>query len=296
MSTEIKPKKKKFEYLSTEEWLGDPTTHFMKSGDAFRSPENAEQEALARLIPKIANGVKVEYDIGYDIPGKIHGYKFTDFLTKAVYIAPCSHQIALQNMIDAINLGPTDEGRAIVDKLRQTMTDKYLLDNDDEDWDDVKELIVLPGTNLLVKDVVDLEKVDKLVAAGAYVKLHPITSEVWRTMLKNRWKSKCIPADAPLYPIMRACDKVWFTLSSETGMAATMLGKQLGNINSDKPSRTNFEFIYRGMDQVKGMRLIDKFTAIMSHPESGVITVYHKNPQERIQQFFDSMKRFPHKE
>ena len=64
-------KKGKFEYMSSNEWLGDPTTHFMKSGDAFRSPDNAKQEELAKLLPRIANGVKVEYDIGYDIPDKI---------------------------------------------------------------------------------------------------------------------------------------------------------------------------------------------------------------------------------
>jgi hypothetical protein len=179
-------------------------------------------------------------------------------------------------------------------KLRETITDKYLLMNDDEDYDDVDELVILPGTNLLLKDVVDLDKVDALVKNGAYVKLHPITSEVWRTMLRQRWGEKCIPADAPLYPILRACNKVYFTLSSETGMAATLLGKKLGNINSDKPSRTNFEFIYRGLDKAQG-KLIDKFTSLLSHPESGIITVYHRDPEARIATFFESMKRHPHK-
>jgi len=288
--------KKKFEYMSSNEWLGDPTTHFMKSGDAFRSPENHEQEQLAELIPKMANGVKVEYDIGYDIPGKIHGYKFTDFLTKCIYIAPCSHAIAKQNITDVAGLGPTDEGREVVEKLRKTLTDKYLLDND-EFQRPVKDLIVLPGTNLLVKDVVDMEKVDRLVSEGAYVKLHPITSEVWRTMLKNRWKDKCIPADAPLYPILKNAERVHFTMSSETGIASTLLGKKLGLINSDKPSKTNFEFIYRGLDaQKNGGKLIDKLTALFSHPESGIITVYHKHPEERIDRFFSHMrKRYPHK-
>jgi hypothetical protein len=287
-------KKSKFEYMSTNEWLGDATTHFMKSGDAMRSPENAEQEALAQFIPKIANGVKVEYDIGYDIPDKIHGYKYTDFLTKAIYIAPCQHKIAFENIVEIAQRGPTDEGVDIFHKMRESITDKYLLMNDDDDFDDVDELVILPGTNLLLKDVVDMEKVDALVKNGAYVKLHPITSEVWRTMLRQRWGDKVIPADAPLYPILRKCNKVYFTLSSETGMAATLLGKKLGNINSDKPSRTNFEFIYRGLDKAQG-KLIDKFTSLLSHPESGIITVYHKNPDQRIQQFFDWMKRHPHK-
>ena len=139
-----------------------------------------------------------------------------------------------------------------------------------------------------------MDKVDVLARNGAYVKLHPITSEVWRTMLHQRWGDKCIPADVPLYPILRKCNKVYFTLSSETGMAATLLGKKLGNINSSKPSRKNFEFIYRGLDKARG-RLVDKFTSLLSHPESGIVTVYHKNPEQHIQQFFDWMKRHPHK-
>lgn len=288
--------KKKFEYMSSNEWLGDATTHFMKSGDAFRSPDNHEQEQLATLIPKKANGVKVEYDIGYDIPDKIHGYKYTDFLTKCIYISPCSHAIAKKNITEVAGLGPTEEGRYVVEQLRKNLTDKYLLDNDDTTYKP-KQLIVLPGTNLLVKDVVDMEKVDKLVSEGAYVKLHPITAEVWRTMLKNRWKDKCIPADAPLYPILKSAEKVFFTMSSETGIASTLLGKQLGLINSDKPSKTNFEFIYRGLDaQRNGGKLIDKLTSLFSHPESGFITVYHENPEQRIKQFFEhTKKRFPHK-
>jgi hypothetical protein len=286
--------KKKFEHMSSNEWLGDHTTHFMKSGDAFRSPENQQQEQMARLIPKLANGVKVEYDIGYDIPGKIHGYKYTDFLTKAIYIAPCCHSIALENITTLAGSKPTDEGRRVFEALRQNISDKYLLDNDDDEYD-VKELVVLPGTNLLTKDVVDLDKVDKLVSEGAYVKLHPITSEVWRTMLKNRWKERCIPADAPLYPILRGVEKVYFTLSSETGMAALLLGKKLGNINSDKPSRTNFEFIYRGLDRQTNGRMVDKFVALLSHPGSGIVTVYHDNPEQRINQFFEHMAKYPHK-
>ena len=288
-------KKGKFEYMSSNEWLGDPTTHFMKSGDAFRSPDNKKQEELAALLPREANGVKVEYDIGYDIPDKIHGYKYTDFLTKAIYVAPCQHAVALDNIREIAERPPTDEGRRIFKALQESITDKYILMNDDDDYEDVKDLIVLPGTNLLVKEVVDFPKIDELVRAGAYVKLHPITSEVWRTMLSNRWGERCIPADAPLYPILRNCEKVYFTLSSETGMAATLLGKKLGNINNDKPSRTNFEFIYRGLDKAQG-KLVDKFTSLLSYPESGIITVYHKDPEACIRRFFDAMKRFPHKE
>lgn len=292
------PKKKKFEHMSSNEWLGDATTHFMKSGNTFRSPDNAEQEKLALMIPRIANGVKVEYDISFDIPNKIVGYKYTDFLTKAIYIAPNNFRWARESIRDAVLRGPNDDGMRVVNQLVSSITDKYILDNLDAEYV-VDELIILPGTNLLIKDVVDMPKVDALVAAGAYVKLHPITSKVWQTMLTNRWKNKVIPADVPLYPILRAAKKIYFTMSSETGMAATMLGKQIGTINNPgKESYTNFEFIYRGMDlAAKDTKttMMNRLIALFSHPESGVLTVFHDNPKERIDAYFDyMMKKYPH--
>lgn len=287
--------KKKFESMSTNEWLGDSTTHFMKSGNTFRSPDNTDLEKLASFIPRQANGVKVEYDISYNIPNEIHGYKYTDFLTKCIYISPCNNKFALHNIVQVASKTPTEEGREIMAQLRESITDKYILDNDDEDFDNLDDLIILPGTNLLVKELVDLEKIDGLVRDGAYVKLHPITSEVWQSMLKKRWGRQVIPADAPLYPIIRSAKKVWFTMSSETGLASTILGKKMGTINSTKPSTANFEFIYRGLDTVKGPLLVDKLAALFSHPESGIITVYHKNPQEALNRFFENMKKYKHK-
>jgi len=286
---------KKFEYLSTNEWLGDTTTHFMKSGEALRSPANKDQEALAALIPRTANGVKVEYDIAYEIPEKIHGYKFSDFLTKAIYLSPQCYRFAQQNITEAANRPPTAEGMRVIEALRAGIEDKYILHG--QDTFVAKDLIVLPGTNLLTReDVIDFEKVDRLVAEGAYVKLHPITERTWINYLKNRWGAKVIPADVPLYPILKNSDKVWFPLSSETGISATLFGKKIGLINStQKKASSNFEHIYRGLDQSRNGTLINKLCAVFSHGESGIITTYHDDPAERINAFFNNMAKYPHK-
>jgi hypothetical protein len=266
----------------------------MKSGDALRSPDNDMLTELAKLIPRRANGVKVEYDISYNIPKLITGYKYTDFLTTAVYIAPNSHDFAKKCIIDAINKGPTDQGWTVFQQLAEGMTDKYILDNDDEDFYETNDLVILPGTNLLVKEVINMELVDQLVTGGAMVKLHPITSKVWQTMLTKRWGAEnIIPADAPLYPTLRRCEKVYFPMSSESGFSAVLLGKKIGTINS-KGSSANFEFIYRGMDQAKSMTLREKLAALLSHPESGIFTVYHNDLGEKIAQYFKHMEQFPH--
>lgn len=288
----------KFEYMSTNEWLGDPMTHFMKTGETFRAP-SADQIKLGSIIPRSGNGVKVEYDISFSIGEyKVKGYKFTDFLSKCVMLTAQHDVICRKNIVEVAAWGPTEKGRLIVDELRKSITDKYVVDEFNE-WKKYQcsDLIVLPGTNVLAKeDMVDFLKIDELVQNGARVKLHPVTSKVWRTMLTKRWKDKIIPATAPLYDLMRESEKVYFTMTSETGIAATLLGKKVGLV-SGKKTWSNFEHVYKGLDQCKAnLKLIDKMTSLFSHPESGFITTLSDDPEGDVQRYFDHMKKYPHGE
>jgi hypothetical protein len=290
--------KTKFFTMSSNEWVNDPVTHFMKSGNMLRSPANDRLSEIANLIPKNPNGSKIEYDINYGSPkDTIAGYKYTDLLTQMIYMAPCNTSIATKNIIECIRKGITPEGQRITEALIANLTDKYLLDEDlDLEYGDVNELVLLPGTNLIVKDAVDFEKVDNLFANGAWVKLHPITAKVWQTMLENKYKGRVVKNDASMYPILKRCKKVNFTLSSETGCAAVLLGKGIGLIdNKEAKVGKTFEAIYMALDKcgVKD-KLINKFAAIMSHPESGLITVHHENKQECINRFFNNMKQYKH--
>ena len=286
---------KKFAYMSQNEWLGDPTTHFMKSGSTIRSPANKAQEALANLLPRVVNGVKVEYDIAYDNPHEVSGYKFSDFLTNALYIGPQSGRISTEVIAEVASRPATEEGYAIFDKLRDSMEDKYILD---EDFDaEIDTIVVLPGTNLLSReDTVDFDKIDQLVREGAYVKIHPITERTWEASLRQRWGKQVIGSDVSLYPILRACNRVMFTMSSETGLAATLLGKKIGLIDHPKKKAfSTFQHLYGGMDRARNGSLRERFSSLLSHPESGILTTYHKNPEERIRAFFEFMTKYPHK-
>lgn len=294
----VKGGKTKFFNLASNEWCNDPVTHFMKSGDSLRSPANDRLSSIANLIPRSPNGSKIEYDINYGSPkGTIAGYKYTDLLTQMLYIAPCNTQIATQNMIDYIRKGATKEGYRIVEALIANLTDKYILDDDlYGDYDNVNELVLLPGTNLLVKNAVDFEKVQELYDNGAWVKMHPITAKVWVTSLQMRFKGRIVNNDLSMYPILKRAKKVYFTMSSETGCAAVLLGKGIGLIDNRKENvGKTFEAIYASLDKcgVKD-KLINKFAALMSYPETGLITVHHQNKEECIQRFFDNMKKHKH--
>lgn len=300
MVQEVQGKKGKLKFfnMSSNEWVNDDVTHFMKSGNVLRSPANQRLSEIAKFIPKNPNGSKIEYDINYGSPrGTIAGYKYTDLLTQILYLAPCNTQIATQNIIECIRKGVTPEGRRIVEALIAGLTDKYLLDEDlDLEYGDVNELVLLPGTNLITKEAVDFEKVDELYNNGAWVKLHPITAKIWQTMLEKRFQGRVVKSDASMYPIMKRAKKVNFTLSSETGCAAVLLGKGIGLIdNKEAKVGKTFEAIYMALDKcgVKD-KLINKFAAIVSHPESGLISVHHENKEECIQRFFDNMKKHKH--
>ena len=290
--------KAKFFNMSSNEWVNDDVTHFMKSGNVLRSPVNSRLSEISKFIPKNPNGSKIEYDINYGSPkGTIAGYKYTDLLTQVLYLAPCNTQIATENIIQCIRKGATPEGKRIVEALIAGLTDKYLLDEDlDLEYGDVNELVLLPGTNLITKDAVDFDKVDELYRNGAWVKLHPITAKVWQTMLEKRFQGRVVKSDASMYPILKRSKKVNFTLSSETGCAAVLLGKGIGLIDKkDAKVGKTFEAIYMSLDKcgVKD-KLINKFAAIMSHPESGLISVHHENKEECVQRFFDGMKKHRH--
>lgn len=299
MGDEIKVKgKKRFFNMSSNEWVNDAVTHFMKSGNMLRSPANDKLSEIAQHIPKKPNGVKIEYDINYGSPkGTIAGYKFTDLLTQILYLAPCNTALATENMIEQIKKGPTDEGFRIVKDLQDNLCDKYLLDEDfDMEYGEVNELVLLPGTNLITKDAVDFEKVDELYNNGAWVKIHPITAKVWETQLMQRYKGRCVKSTASMYPIIRRSQKVYFTMSSETGCSSVLLGKGIGIIDKKGVSvGKTFEAVYNALDRcgVKD-KLINKFAALMSYPESGLITIHHNNKKECVERFFDNMKKHKH--
>lgn len=297
-SNKPQAKKKPFFNLSSNEWLNDTVTHFMKSGNMFRAKENDRLSQISMHINKTENGVKVEYDISYGSPpGVVTGYKFTDLLTQMVFLAPCNTEIATKNLIEQIRKGPTEEGHRIIKALTDNLQDKYMLDDDYSGaYQDIEEIVLLPGTNLITKDAVDFEKVDKAYQNGAWIKLHPITAKVWQTMLENKYKDKVVPGSVSLYPILKKAKKVHFTMSSETGIAATLLSKGIGLIDSkETKAGKTFEAIYASLDRcgVKD-KLINKLAAIMSHPESGLITIHHNDKREAVRLFFDNMKKYKH--
>lgn len=287
--------------LSSNEWLGDSTTHLMKSGNVIRSSANERLNELAALLPRNPNGSKLEYDITYESrPGAISGYKYTDLLTQALLISPCSSNIQVTTIRECLDLGYTEEGWEVATKLKAGLQDKYILDDLEDEGEDIsgiKELVVLPGTNLLTQGQVDFEKVGRLMQQnGVFLKPHPLTARSWETQFRKTYPGKVLPANASLYPLIFQASKVYFNTSSETGLVVGLLGKDFGIIDSPKRKRKpTFEALYSALSNTSfKSNLFGRIAALCSHPETGFLTTHHANPEQRVARFFDHYSKFKH--
>lgn len=272
--------------LSKDEWVNDPITHLAKSGPALRSSANTALTALASLVPRNANGVPVEYDITYESPpNEIRGYKLTDLLTKCIWISPCNHDIALTHLTTVVEKGPTEKGLQILEQLARNAADKY---QQRTYRHDIRQLVVLPGSNLLARGLVNMELVQQAVDAGAHVKPHPITHKLDLSLLKRKFGNRLLPEQGQLYPLIRQAECVYFCTSSEAGLMTGILGKPFKVIDARVQMLTpTYSTLYQAMDRARiTCTLREKIATLLSHPESGWFTVYHDDVALSIDSFF----------
>ncbi len=163
------------ETLALNDVLNNKTAHFFKSGSVLRNDENEKLNKVHKLLPKKGNyNTNLEYDIWYDFPDdpRIHGYVYTDAMSKFIYMKPASFHYACEIMIKSAKEIVTEEGDMLFKELAIKSLDKYKLRRTKFK---PKYVIFLPGTNILYV-IVDTKKVQEEVEKGAYLKCHPLTS------------------------------------------------------------------------------------------------------------------------
>lgn len=280
--------------LSKDEWLNDVTTHLAKSGSALRSKANDRLTAIGQLIPRSIGNMPVEYDINYESPGMtIRGYKMTDLLTTCVWLAPANTNLILKVFTYIIQRGYSADGMRVLEETAAASTDKYM-----QRSSRIKpeRLVVMPGSNLLQKDMVDYRKIDAAVEEGAYVKPHPITNALHLHMLKARYKDRILPETTRLHPLLQNAQHVYVGSNSESGLAAAMYGKTFSLIDAEKmrvsPTYTAF---YQAFEKVQSpLTPRERMAALFSFPESGLFSFAHKNIPDRIAQFRAYYTQYKH--
>lgn len=292
------------EPLSNNEWPNDPMTHLAKSGSALRSKANERLSVLADVLPRVWRGVPVEYDINYESPdNQIRGYKMTDLMTTCLWVAVTQEFRTVQSMLRCMERGPTEEGLRIMEQTLQASEDKY---NQKKTKPKVlpEKLIVLPGSNLILRRALDLDRMDGLVKDGAYIKPHPITNPLDQSKLKARYGAdRILDPNSELYPLIRGAKELWVGANSESGLVAIMHQKKCSligptgtfgeNGSATKPTYIAF---YKAMDMApnKGLSSYEKMASLFSYPESGLVSIFHENPRERFLEFFRQYDDYNH--
>jgi len=283
------------ETLAYNDVLNNKTAHFFKSGSVLRNDENEKLNKVHKLLPKKGNyNTNLEYDIWYDFPDdpRIHGYVYTDAMSKFIYMKPASFHYACEIMIKSAKEVVTEEGDMLFKELAIKSLDKYKLRRTKFK---PKYVIFLPGTNILY-DIVDTKKVQEEVEKGAYLKCHPLTSAYVFADLKKKFKDRIINKKLSGHSILKQAEIVGCCTNSEMGLIGLSQGSEVRLFDKRGCSPRTYTPIYtalwRGDINNKPNPLDLK--RLLSSEYSGLVSYLVHNPQERIDNFFNYFKDIKH--
>ena len=275
--------------LADKEELGNPVTHFFKSGNVLRSRDNEPLKKLKEALPKHSfNNTKIEYDVWYSFnDDKIHGYVYTDVLTQFLYLRAASVKKSLLAMEKAASEKITEEGERLFEEIANNSGDKYRLRKGSNAYDFV---IFLPGTNILNK-VVNWKKIENAISQGAKLKCHPLTAPPAYEHLVGKYGDAIIQKKMSGHELLNSAHIVGTHDNSEMGIAALAKGKSVYRFGNNEWS--TYSAIYKAL-MTKDRLDPTKLKAILSSKTSGLIPVNIDNPEERINKFFNQYKGVEH--
>lgn len=211
--------------------LGDAFTTLNKTGHVMRAQSLDKLAPLATELHR-AFDKEVLYDIYYDGKG-LDSLSFTEIFSQGLLIHPCNDD--LRYSLARLALDDDDEPVKAEKILSNGALDKYRLIRS-FDTSPLDAVVFLPGTNLLSHGV-DWERVGQLVADGAFVKLHPVTSAEFERRIDLMFPGKVIGRrQSGFSALLRAID-VYTTVNSEMGLLAILMGKTVGTVDSQPVSK-----------------------------------------------------------
>ena len=282
------------ETLAFNDVLNNDTAHFFKSGNIRRSSENKKLDKIHKLLPEKGNhGTNLEYDIWYNFKNepKIRGYIYTDVMTKFLYLKPASLMYCEKVMKEAIKHDITEEGEAIFQDIINNGNDKYKLNKSNIEHPYV---IFLPGTNILF-DVIDEKKIkDAVEKDGAKLKPHPLTSPFAVSYLKDKYgKENLIDRKLSGHNILKKSKIVGTCSNSEMGLVALAQGSKVNIFDKRHMVEKTYTPIYNVLWREKEAN-IEELKRLLSCDFCGLVSYLSKNPEQKIQNFWDFFKDVIH--
>lgn len=288
MKMKVKPKNK-LEAMSINEELGDIPTHYMKSGSSMRPKTQLTdlQQFKRRIIPESHRGAPFQYDLWFNTNElhTIRSFLYTDFLGKGIYCRVNSIIINDKVLHSIVNSEvEIDEER--VQKIINNLENKYVLTKQVESHPNV---IFLPGSNQMTKDLISWPRIKELVKQGWKIKPHPITAHIWIAKLKEEYGSRAIYGKKDDgYALLRGAEKVAICPNSEMGIAALLLGKEITSVALPRTKReknlVTYDSIYGAIaGRKQGSR--NALKQILSSDRSGIIFNFDEDAEERMERY-----------
>lgn len=279
--------------LARKDELGNNASHFFKSGNVLRNPENTALKMRGVLPDKGLYKTNLEYDLWYDLGGreKIHGYVYTDMLSDYLYLKPANEFFADKAMVDSLDHEPTEEGERLVSCLSEGVLDKYRLRPRTFSYDFV---IFLPGTNIIGK-AMDGGKVKRAVDQGAVLKPHPISSvSLIQSLKKSFGDQNVLGKKESGHQLLRESKIVGCCANSEMGLAAIAADKGFHLFTTDFNQHFTYSSIYKAV--LRGGNYKDNLIRLFSSPFSGIVGDKSPDKIDRIAAFFNQFSEVPHVE
>lgn len=272
-----------------KELMSDPALQERKIGKTIkRSDRNSWAESIEELIIEELPYPAI-YDITQNQPINFTEYAYTEILG-GFWVYSGSLEVTARLLLAA---SQEKSDISVLDNFEKLLVDKYNLSEvDEKDSSELKNLCILPGTNML--DVASKEQLFKLANTfeDVYFKPHPLTSDdAIKEITKFVGKSKILEKNLSGMALLKSAKCVYSTTASELTIAATILGKKVIDISNPMFENNGAYYnlirtIYNNTSSVVVAR--QRLANIINCKYSGVLFPWHTDIEKtRISSFID---------
>lgn len=172
------------------------------------------------------------YDVSANQGNNFSEFTYTEFPGGGLYSSTQSREINCRIIDFASKQDSGKAGIEALEKFTAAFSDKYIMEEVEEQYQNLDNIIFMPGHNLL--DLADIDYVLRIIneTDDVYLKPHPLTSNDAIHGIAGRvgW-NKVIPKYVSGAKLLENCKHVYTTTASEFSITGAALGKHVHNIS-----------------------------------------------------------------
>ncbi|MEX2964500.1 hypothetical protein, partial [Microbulbifer sp. TYP-18] len=208
----------------------DPATRVHRTG--FVTWRDEKSVPLLKLAATLAekHRIPLEYDLRYHGDGG--AFTVTECMAGlgGIILTPTKIEQALARYRQADQCNTRHDWAPVA----KAAPDKYLLHSYQTELP--SKVALLPGSNLMAAGAMDLEMLRAAVAAGAFIKPHPVTNQKYRAILKRSWRDRILPRIYSGMACLRAATEIWSSGASELLLYAILARKRVHSLSNAIPA------------------------------------------------------------